>query len=136
MRDTQLCSQIRGIAKRRKVTGVPVSLADDEVEVTVANGPASWFTANAASRAPARTSASGLAPSGHRPAEDGSGGECRRCGLNAVILGADNSLAGNMNSRIKTVRIRARGFRNKQSFRNAIDFHLGGLQLYPEGIKT
>ena len=53
-----------------------------------------------------------------------------------MILGADNSLAGNMNSRIKTVRIRARGFRNKQSFRNAIDLRLGGLQLYPEGIQT
>ena len=38
MRDTQLCSQILGIAKRRKVIGVPVSLADDEVEVTVATG--------------------------------------------------------------------------------------------------
>jgi transposase len=56
--------------------------------------------------------------------------------LNAVLLGVDNSHAESMNSRIKTVKTRARGFRNKQRFRNAIYFHLGGLQLYPEGIKA
>lgn len=56
--------------------------------------------------------------------------------LNAVILGVDNSHAESMNSRIKTIKTRARGFRNKQRFRNAIYFHLGGLQLYPEQIKT
>ncbi len=55
--------------------------------------------------------------------------------LNAVILGVDNSHAESMNSRIKTVKVRARGFRNKQRFRNAIYFHLGGLQLYPAGIR-
>lgn len=55
--------------------------------------------------------------------------------LNAVLLGVDNSHAESMNSRIKTVKVRARGFRNKQRFRNAIYFHLGGLQLYPDGIK-
>lgn len=56
--------------------------------------------------------------------------------LNAVILGVDNSHAESMNSRIKTVKIRARGFRNKQRFRNAIYFHLGGLQLYPGQIRS
>ncbi len=56
--------------------------------------------------------------------------------LNAVILGVDNSHAESMNSRIKTVKVRARGFRNKQRFRNAIYFHLGGLQLYPAGIRA
>lgn len=55
--------------------------------------------------------------------------------LNAVILGVNNSHAESMNSRIKTVKSRARGFRNKQRFHNAIYFHLGGLQLYPAGIK-
>jgi transposase len=55
--------------------------------------------------------------------------------LNAVILGVNNSHAESMNSRIKTVKARARGFRNKQRFRNAIYFHLGGLQLYPAGIE-
>ena len=38
MSDTQLYSQILGIAKPWKVTGVQVSLADDEVEVVVAHG--------------------------------------------------------------------------------------------------
>jgi len=56
--------------------------------------------------------------------------------LNAVLLGVNNSHAESMNSRIKTVKSRARGFRNKQRFHNAIYFHLGGLHLYPAGIKT
>lgn len=56
--------------------------------------------------------------------------------LNAVIHGVDNSHAESMNSRIKTVKVRARGFRNKQRFRNAIYFHLGGLHLYPAGIRA
>ncbi len=116
MRDTQLGSQILGIAKSWKVTAT--------------YGAANWFATNAASGVPARTSASRLAPSGHRPAEAGSGSGCRGCSLNAVILGVDNSLAEGVNRRIKTVKIRAREFRNKQRFRNAIDVHLGGLQLY------
>jgi transposase len=28
----------------------------------------------------------------------------------------------------------ARGFRNRDRFRNAIYFHLGGLDLYPTGL--
>lgn len=56
--------------------------------------------------------------------------------LNAVIRKVDNSHAESMNSRIKTLKSRARGFRNKERFRNAIYFHLGGLQLYPEGIRA
>ena len=38
MKDTQLYSQIPGIEKLWKVTDVPVSLVDDEVEVTVERG--------------------------------------------------------------------------------------------------
>jgi transposase len=33
------------------------------------------------------------------------------------------------------IKVRSRGFRNKARFRNAIYFHLGGLDLYPAGIK-
>ncbi|MYE62216.1 MAG: transposase, partial [Rhodothermaceae bacterium] len=40
-----------------------------------------------------------------------------------------------MNSRIKMVKVRARGFRNKQRFANAIYFYLGGLDLYPVGFQ-
>jgi transposase len=56
--------------------------------------------------------------------------------LTAVILGVNNSHAESMNSGIQTVKTCARGFRNKQRSRNAIYFHLGGLELYPDGIKA
>lgn len=55
--------------------------------------------------------------------------------LNAVVLKADNGGAESLNSRIKMIKVRSRGFRNKERFRNAIYFHLGGLNLYPTGIK-
>jgi transposase len=54
--------------------------------------------------------------------------------LNAVILKVSNGPAEGINSRIKMLKVRSRGFRNKQRFANAIYFHLGGLQLYPEGV--
>lgn len=54
--------------------------------------------------------------------------------LNAIILRITNGPAESINSRIKTIKVRSRGFRNKERFRNAIYFHLGGLALYPEGI--
>ena len=54
--------------------------------------------------------------------------------LNAVVLKVDNAHAESINSRIKTLKMRSRGFRNKERFRNAIYFHLGGLDLYPAGI--
>lgn len=53
--------------------------------------------------------------------------------INAVVLNADNSYAESINSRIQTIKARSRGFRNKQRFRDAIYFHLGGLELYPPG---
>jgi len=40
------------------------------------------------------------------------------------------------NSRIKTIKIRARGFRNEERFKNVIYFYLGGLDLYPEGYEN
>jgi len=55
--------------------------------------------------------------------------------INAVALKANNSHAESINSQIKTVKTRVRGFRNKQRFRDDIYFHLGGLQLYPAGIR-
>jgi transposase len=55
--------------------------------------------------------------------------------LNAIILKVTNGPAESINSRIKTIKVRSRGFRNKERFRNAIYFHLGGLDLYPEGIR-
>ncbi|MEE9493283.1 MAG: transposase [Gammaproteobacteria bacterium] len=55
--------------------------------------------------------------------------------MNAIILKVSNGPAEGLNSRIKTIKVRSRGFRNKKRFANAIYFHLGGLKLYPEGIR-
>lgn len=54
--------------------------------------------------------------------------------LNAIVLKVSNGPAESINSRIKTIKARSRGFRNKARFANAIYFHLGGLDLYPEGV--
>ena len=56
--------------------------------------------------------------------------------LNAIILKVNNGTAESINSRIKSIKIRSRGFRNKSRYKNAIYFHLGGLDLYPEGVTT
>jgi transposase len=55
--------------------------------------------------------------------------------LNAVVLKVSNGPAEGINSRIKMIKVRSRGFRNKQRFAAAIYFHLGGLSLYPEGVE-
>lgn len=51
--------------------------------------------------------------------------------LNAIVLNLHNGHAESMNSRIQRIKHRACGFRNRARFRNAIYFHLGGLELYP-----
>jgi len=42
-----------------------------------------------------------------------------------------NAGAEGLNSRIQAIRVSARGYRNREHFKTAIWFHLGGLQLYP-----
>lgn len=54
--------------------------------------------------------------------------------LNAIILNVTNGTSESINSRIKMIKIRSRGFRNKARFINAIYFHLGGLELYSECV--
>ena len=54
--------------------------------------------------------------------------------LNAIVHNVSNGPAVGLNSRIKAFKIRSHGFRNKQPFANAIYYHLGGLDPYPEGI--
>ncbi|MCU7908016.1 MAG: transposase, partial [Candidatus Thiodiazotropha sp. (ex Lucinoma aequizonata)] len=57
------------------------------------------------------------------------------CGiLNAVVLKVSNGPAEGLNSQIKMIKFRSRGFRNKERFANVIYFYLGGLALYPEGV--
>ncbi len=52
--------------------------------------------------------------------------------VNAVVLGVTNARSEGMNAKIQWIKYTARGFRNPKRFRNAIYFHLGGLDLYPE----
>jgi len=54
--------------------------------------------------------------------------------LNAIVLKANNGAAESHNSRIKLLKVRSRGFRNKKRFANAIYFQFGGLDLYPTGV--
>ncbi len=54
--------------------------------------------------------------------------------LNAIVLKVSNGPAEGLNSRIKMLKVRSRGFRNKERFANAIYFHFGGLDLYPEDV--
>jgi transposase len=42
-----------------------------------------------------------------------------------------SAAAEGLNSRIQAIRVSARGYRNREHFKTAIYFHLGGLQLYP-----
>lgn len=51
--------------------------------------------------------------------------------INAIVTNTTNAGAESINSRIKMVKVRSRGFRNKERFKTAIYFHLGGLDLYP-----
>ena len=53
--------------------------------------------------------------------------------LNAIVLKLSNDQVDGINSRIKIIKLRSIGFRNKARFANAIYFYLGGLGLYPEG---
>jgi len=54
--------------------------------------------------------------------------------LNAIVLRATNGLAEGINSRIQWIKKMACGFRNRERFRRAIFFHLGGLDLYPAAV--
>jgi len=55
--------------------------------------------------------------------------------VNAIVLKADNGHAESVNGRIRMPRIRSRGHRCRERPRTAIHFHLGGLDLYPEGVR-
>jgi len=48
---------------------------------------------------------------------------------------AGNGPAESMNAGIQRVKNQACGCCNRERFRNAIDFHCGGLDLYPEKLK-
>lgn len=52
--------------------------------------------------------------------------------INAIVMKADNGHAESINSKIQKIKRQSCGFRNRERFRNAIYFHLGDLNLYPE----
>jgi transposase len=54
--------------------------------------------------------------------------------LNAIVAGVTNARLEGINTLIQGLKRSARGFRNRDRFRNAIYFHLGGLDLYPRSV--
>lgn len=56
--------------------------------------------------------------------------------MNAVITGTTNARAESLNAKIQWIKRTACGFRNRERFKNAIYFHLGGLDLYPDSLKS
>jgi transposase len=56
--------------------------------------------------------------------------------LNAMKAGVTNAMAEGLNTKIQAIKRAARGFRNRDRFRAAIYFHLGGLDLYPRPATT
>ena len=53
--------------------------------------------------------------------------------ITAIVQRVLNACVEGINSVIQWLKYSARGFRNRDRFRNAIYFHLGGLDLYPSG---
>lgn len=51
--------------------------------------------------------------------------------LTAILLKVTNARGESMNNKIQHLKKIAYGFRNRKRFKNAILFHLGGLDLYP-----
>jgi len=51
--------------------------------------------------------------------------------VNASYHGKTNAQAESINSRIKMMKIRARGYRSLERFKRAILFYCGGLDVYP-----
>jgi len=52
--------------------------------------------------------------------------------LNAIVHGVTNATSEAINGRIQWIKKTACGFRNRERFREAILFHLGGLELMPK----
>lgn len=51
--------------------------------------------------------------------------------VNAMALKATNAASESVNAKVQRIKRTACGFRSRERFRNAILFHLGGLDLYP-----
>ncbi len=51
--------------------------------------------------------------------------------VNAMALGATNAASESVNAKVQRIKRTGCGIRSRERFRNAILFHLGGLDLYP-----
>lgn len=56
--------------------------------------------------------------------------------MNAVTSDITNARAEGVNAKIQWIKRMGCGYRNRERFRNAIYFHLGGLNLYPESLAS
>lgn len=56
--------------------------------------------------------------------------------VNAMALRTTNAASESVNAKVQRVKRTACGFRNRERFRNAILFHLGGLDLYPAHVSA
>ncbi len=56
--------------------------------------------------------------------------------VNAMALRTTNAGSESVNAKVQRVKRAACGFRNRERFRNAILFHLGGLDLYPAPVSA
>jgi transposase len=56
--------------------------------------------------------------------------------INAATSNVTNARAEGINSKIQWIKRMASGYRNRANFRNAIYFHLGGLDLYPKRLNS
>ena len=54
--------------------------------------------------------------------------------LTVVVQRVTNARAEGIHSSIQWLKYRPRGYRNRQRFRDAIYFHFGGLDVYPDGV--
>lgn len=55
--------------------------------------------------------------------------------LTAIVTRTTNAASESINAKIQWIKRTACGFRNRERFRNAIYFHLGGLDLYPNSCR-
>jgi transposase len=56
--------------------------------------------------------------------------------INAATTDVTNARSEGLNSKIQWVKRMACGYRNRRRFHNAIYFHLGDLNLYPDSLKS
>lgn len=56
--------------------------------------------------------------------------------VNAIVLKVTNAGGESQNAKIQWIKKQACGFRSRPRFRNAIYFHLGGLDLYPRAASA